>query len=230
MKCPHCGADLTGDTCEFCGQKVIEKDQGSTANNTAAGGYAGYNPNNPGAWKPSGPPPEKWYEKTWVIILFLIFLWPIGLFLMWRYKKNWGKVAKISITIVVALCVLYSCTSPDKPDTDKTAVPKTTTVKDTAKSEPKKDERKEEIVKEHYEIDLSAGNYTAGKDIPIGTYNITATSGTGNVSSSNMFSGGLNEVMSPDDDGISQQSFNGLKMKKDVVLTVGGDVVIHLIA
>ena len=40
MKCPHCGADLTGDTCEFCGQKVIEKDQGSTANNTAAGGYA----------------------------------------------------------------------------------------------------------------------------------------------------------------------------------------------
>ena len=45
-----------------------------------------------------------------------------------------------------------------------------------------------------------------------------------------MFSGGLNEVMSPDDDGISQQSFNGLKMKKDVVLTVGGDVVIHLIA
>ncbi len=45
-----------------------------------------------------------------------------------------------------------------------------------------------------------------------------------------MFSGGLNEVMSPDDDGISQQSFNGLKMKKDVVLTVGGDVVIHLVA
>ena len=230
MKCPHCGADVTGDTCEFCGQKVIVKDQGSTANHTAAGGYAGYDPNNPGAWTPSGPPPEKWYEKTWVIILFLIFLWPIGLFLMWRYKKNWGKVAKIVITVVVALCVLYSCTSPDKPDTDKTAVPKTTTVKDTAKSEPKKDERKEEIVKEHYEIDLSAGNYTAGKDIPIGTYNITATSGTGNVSSSNMFSGGLNEVMSPDDDGISQQSFNGLKMKKDVVLTVGGDVVIHLIA
>ena len=37
MKCPHCGADVTGDTCEFCGQKVIVKDQGSTANHTAAG-------------------------------------------------------------------------------------------------------------------------------------------------------------------------------------------------
>ena len=47
MKCPHCGADVTGDTCEFCGQKVIVKDQGSTANHTAAGGYAGYDPNNP---------------------------------------------------------------------------------------------------------------------------------------------------------------------------------------
>ena len=52
MKCPHCGADVTGDTCEFCGQKVIVKDQGSTANHTAAGGYAGYDPNNPGAWTP----------------------------------------------------------------------------------------------------------------------------------------------------------------------------------
>ena len=85
-------------------------------------------------------------------------------------------------------------------------------------------------MKEHYEIDLSAGNYIAGKDVPVGTYNITATSGSGNVSSSNMYNGGLNEVMGAENDGISQQSFNGLAMDENVTLSVGGNVVIHLVA
>lgn len=88
----------------------------------------------------------------------------------------------------------------------------------------------QEPVKEHYEIDLSAGNYIAGKDVPVGTYNITATSGSGNVSSSNMYNGGLNEVMGAENDGISQQSFNGLAMDENVTLSVGGNVVIHLVA
>ena len=88
----------------------------------------------------------------------------------------------------------------------------------------------QEPVKEHYEIDLSAGNYIAGKDVPVGTYNITATSGSGNVSSSNMYNGGLNEVMGAENDGISQQAFNGLAMDENVTLSVGGNVVIHLVS
>ena len=43
---------------------------------------------------------------------------------------------------------------------------------------------------EHFEVDLSAGNYVSGVDIPAGTYNLTATGGSGNVSSTNMYSGG----------------------------------------
>lgn len=100
----------------------------------------------------------------------------------------------------------------------------------TRPSPDKKDERKEEIVKEHYEIDLSAGNYTAGKDIRSEPIILQQLPEPEMYLLPTCSPAGLNEVMSPDDDGISQQSFNGLKMKKDVVLTVGGDVVIHLIA
>lgn len=44
---------------------------------------------------------QKWYEQTWVIVLFLIFIWPIGLFLMWRFA-DWSKAAKVIVTIIVA--------------------------------------------------------------------------------------------------------------------------------
>ncbi len=51
------------------------------------------------------PPAPKtpWYGKTWVIILFLIFLWPVGLILMWMKTCAWQKVAKIIVTIVIAV-------------------------------------------------------------------------------------------------------------------------------
>ena len=48
---------------------------------------------------------NKWYTKNWVIIVFLIFLFPVGLFLMWKYAK-WFKVIKIIITIIFGLGVI----------------------------------------------------------------------------------------------------------------------------
>ncbi len=87
-----------------------------------------------------------------------------------------------------------------------------------------------EVAEEHYEVDLSAGNYTAGVDIPVGTYNLVATGGSGNVTSSNMFSGGLNEIMGNPADEYSIDSFNGLKMDDGVVLTLGGTVTLHLVS
>lgn len=82
---------------------------------------------------------------------------------------------------------------------------------------------------EHWEGDLSAGNYIAGKDIPCGTYSLTATSGSGNVSSSNMYTGGLNEIMGSDtSDGYTINTFNGLQMTDGVILSIGSTAVIHL--
>ncbi len=46
---------------------------------------------------------EKFYKKTWFTVLMLLFLPPIGLILMWINKKNWNKIIKIIITVILGL-------------------------------------------------------------------------------------------------------------------------------
>ena len=47
---------------------------------------------------------EKWYTKTWWIIFFLIIFPPIGIFLMWNYKKDsWSKKRKIVLTTIFTI-------------------------------------------------------------------------------------------------------------------------------
>lgn len=87
-----------------------------------------------------------------------------------------------------------------------------------------------EPVAEHFEVDLSAGNYVAGVDIPAGTYNLTATSGSGNVSSSNMYSGGLNEIMGSPADEYTQETFNNLSLPEGETLSLTGTVVLHIVS
>lgn len=74
-----------------------------------------------------------------------------------------------------------------------------------------------------FDIELGSGHYEAGVDIPKGTYTLTAISGTGNVSSSNMYSGGLNEMMGVDNESYIPV-FNNMKMNKGVVLSISGGV------
>ncbi len=51
------------------------------------------------------PQPERFYQKTWFIILALIFFWPLGAFLMWKYA-GWNKPAKIVISVICALLLI----------------------------------------------------------------------------------------------------------------------------
>src|ERR1017187_1744818 len=56
---------------------------------------------------PLHPPsvPQKWYRTNAGIIALLIFFFPVGLYLMWRYA-NWPKNAKLIVTGILAVCVL----------------------------------------------------------------------------------------------------------------------------
>ena len=97
--------------------------------------------------------------------------------------------------------------------------------------EPKADKKveKENVQTEAYEVELSAGHYVVGADIPAGVYDVTAIKGTGNVSSSNMFDGGINQVMGTQNDDVSVKEFKNLKLdKKDISITVNGTAVIKL--
>ncbi len=79
-------------------------------------------------------------------------------------------------------------------------------------------------------VTLTSGNYTAGKDFPAGTYTIEAISGYGNVSSSNMYNGGLNEIMAPKGSGSSDtvSSYQNVSLPSGTTLTVS-NVTIKLI-
>ena len=79
------------------------------------------------------------------------------------------------------------------------------------------------------EYTLSAGYYTAGIDIPVGKANVIAVSGSGNLSSSNMYSGGVNEIFGIDDgSGFYTSEFNNLALAKNVRLKVTSNLVVKL--
>lgn len=75
----------------------------------------------------------------------------------------------------------------------------------------------------HYEADFSSGYYTSGIDFPAGKYDITAIDGDGNVSSDNMFNGGINAMMGVDGSSeLYELSYQNVSLPKGVVLHVSG--------
>lgn len=54
---------------------------------------------------------QKWYEKNLWVIVFLIIFWPVGLFLMWKYKPEWKMWVKVLITILILLVLVNNIMS-----------------------------------------------------------------------------------------------------------------------
>ncbi len=77
----------------------------------------------------------KWYEKTPAIILLLIFFFPVGLYLMWKYT-NWTKGVKIGVSVLAGIVVVTVLANPSTPQTDSTAS-KNDTKQEATKVEPK---------------------------------------------------------------------------------------------
>ena len=55
------------------------------------------------------------YKKSWFVILMLIIFFPVGLWLMWAYKKNWNIIVKVLITAFFAYCFIESIVSDSEP-------------------------------------------------------------------------------------------------------------------
>ena len=68
---------------------------------------------------------EKFYQKTWFTVLFLILFFPVGLFTMWKYKK-FNKIARIIITVLLVFFCLVSYLSDDSDSTDSSSTEATT--------------------------------------------------------------------------------------------------------
>lgn len=55
----------------------------------------------------------KFYKRDYFIILMLILFFPVGVFLMWKFKYEWSLVKKSSITIFVVLVFVFAVDNID---------------------------------------------------------------------------------------------------------------------
>lgn len=75
---------------------------------------------------------------------------------------------------------------------------------------------------------LSSGVYVAGQDFKGGKYDIIAVSGSGNISSSNMYTGGVDGEISSDNNG-TYKEYRNINLPNGTKLTISGDVSIKLV-
>ena len=145
-------AEANGETNSANVKEAVENQMSDTQKNQTNEQYQTYNNENQQTVK------EKWYKKTWVVILFLIFFWPVGLFLMWRYKREWKSIAKVIVTVVIAVLVLFSCTG-SSGESEKTDASNTNSVESTQKETAKK-----EVEKVEPKIKSITATYTGSTD------------------------------------------------------------------
>jgi len=61
---------------------------------------------------------KKIYEKDWFMWLTLIFIAPLGIFLMWKYNTKMKKNTKIVLSIVFGLLFIIAATSGNSSSTE----------------------------------------------------------------------------------------------------------------
>lgn len=153
-----------------------------------------------------------------------------------KTKKKGGCLKTILIIVLIFIAIgiissIFSDDDIDKAPTDNNEQEEKNS--DIEESDANKDidagTKSEDTPKvEPYEISLGSGHYQSGIDFPSGTYTIVATKGSGNVSSSNIFSGGLNETMATTEDDMYIKEFKNANLEKGVELNVSGNLIIKI--
>lgn len=116
MFCRKCGTEFEGKFCPNCGEPV-ESPQEATSAQTKLNGTTINSPSF------TTPKKESFYSKTWFVVLMLFFCcFPVGIFLMWKYKK-FNKPARIIITLFYVIAFIFGLynTGNTVADTTKTA-------------------------------------------------------------------------------------------------------------
>lgn len=134
---------------------------------------------------------RKFYQKTWFMVLMLFLFAPVGIFLIWKYKK-FNTVARVVISILFAsVFIAVIMPTTDSPDDSQNAVASSADSSEEVTPEPKKEEAtpspvqepKTESDKETEDNDASQKNsedsnvlsyedgmYKVGSDIEAGEY------------------------------------------------------------
>jgi hypothetical protein len=126
--------------------------------------------------------------------------------------------------LIIVIAAIASCGTQIKSD-DSSIVNKPevvtesspeTEIKASAKASVVKKEAKQEV------HEFGAGNYVAGKAFTCGTYDFTAISGNGFVSSNNCWDGGISCCLGIPEDDLYQKTFKGAVLSEGCKLTITG--------
>ena len=112
-------------------------------------------------------PKTPFYKKTWFCVLLTFIIPPVGIALMWVFKKPKGKTPRIVLTVVAALLILVGISGGAGGSSNAQAANKPTTQTSTAEQNAVK------------EIDSITATYTgktdAGTEVSTGSSGITVT-------------------------------------------------------
>ncbi|WP_201738314.1 MULTISPECIES: hypothetical protein [unclassified Exiguobacterium] len=100
----------------------------------------------------------KFYKKTWFTVLTLLLFFPLGLFLMWKYKK-FNNIGRIVISVLFGFIFIGSLFGDEAPDQVHT----TESTEEVAKAEKEKDEEAEAVAKAEEEKKQKAEAEAAAK-------------------------------------------------------------------
>jgi hypothetical protein len=135
------------------------------------------------------------------------------------YKRWWVWLLFVLIIIIIIAVNSGQDTDNNTVDNESVAAKPTVTASVTATPEP---------APNPVSIELSNGNYTSGIDFPPGKYDIEAIKGHGNVSSSNLYNGGLNAVMGSEEankelgTNLYEQKYSNISLPDGVILYISG--------
>ncbi|MCI1965857.1 MAG: hypothetical protein LKJ17_06975 [Oscillospiraceae bacterium] len=202
MKCPKCGKEFEGKFCPECGTPVNEQpDQSSQAvHSTIPPVQTNYQ-------NPVMPQPKK---KSGCLKWGLIIVGAIIVIAIIASIVVGGDSSQPTAVNSSSEASQTSTNSEVSQTASKTAAP-SSAAPSSATPAPKL---------KVYTAELSNGNFTAGMDFPAGTYTITAVKGNGNVSSDNMYSGGLNAMMGTQSNDLYEKEYKNIDLPDGVVLTI----------
>ena len=60
----------------------------------------------------------KFYKRTWFIVLMLLFVPPVGIFLMWKFTR-WNQVLKVILSVVFGILFIFALMIGSSEDKSK---------------------------------------------------------------------------------------------------------------